>query len=144
MIVLFKPSSRTSGDHPAFEYPGTMKANEAGALGEAVCYDAGNGTLTKCAATGTPDFILLAAVAASATPTVKPPCIRVDELQEYETKMGAVNGTPAPVVMGSKLTLHTDGLTASYVTTSGVFQVSGLANTGNAVVGDAVTGYFRR
>lgn len=140
---MFKLASRPNGEHAAFEYPATMKVNEAGVAGEALAWDA-TGTLTECGATTVPAFILQADVAASAAPTVKPPVIRVDEMQEFETTMGAVNSTPGAVVVGTKLTLHTDGLTLSYDTSSGVFELSYVANSGNAVVGDVVRGYFRR
>lgn len=139
---MFKFSSRTTGDHPAFEYPALMANSEACAIGEALVQT--NGRLTKAGAAETPEFIAMQSVPAAASPSVKPAVVRVDEQQEWETAMGAVDASPAAIVPGSKLTLHTDGLSLSYVTASGVFTVSGLANTGNAVVGDKLTGYFRR
>jgi hypothetical protein len=126
-----------------FEYPGVMKANEACAVGEALSYDGTDGTLTKCAATGVPDYIAQQAVAASATPTVKPGCIRVTELQEWQTVTGT--GTAA-IVVGSKLTLHTDGLTLTATPSGGVFQVTSTPKAYNAAsaAGDIITGMFRR
>jgi hypothetical protein len=141
--MAFKLKSRANGEHSAFVYPGTMKANEAGTIYEAVSYDATTGTLTKCAADATPDYILQATVATAATPTVKPPCIKVDEMQEFETTVGT--GTDA-IVPGTKLTLHTDGLTITTTTTSGVFQVSRSSKAYNAAAatGDVISGFFRR
>lgn len=119
-----------------------MAADEAGHRGEAVVISGGK--FTKCAADATPSHILAQDVAAAASPATRPLAIPVDEMQEWETALGAVNSTAAPVVLGTKLTLHTDGLTLSYVTEDGVFELTGLANTGNAAAGDRVVGRFRR
>jgi hypothetical protein len=145
--MAFKPSRRVNGEHAAFEYPALMTANEACALGQALVINPATGALTAAGddTDGVQaEFIAMQAVAAAAVPTVKPAVMRIDESQEWEAPLGAVNGTPAPIVLGSKLTLHTDEVSLSYVTTKGYFMVSALENTGNAVVGDKVLGYFRR
>jgi hypothetical protein len=139
---MFTPDSRSNGEHAAFEYPGLMADSEAGARGEAVKW--ASGRLTKASGTDVPAFILQAAVAAANPSTARPPCLRVDEMQAWHTTMGAVNGTPAAVVPGSLLTIHTDGLTMSYVVTNGIAEVKSLENTGNAVVGDELAVVFRR
>jgi hypothetical protein len=130
------------GHAPAFVADFLMTDSEAGYLGEAV--KVASGRLTKASGTDVPDYILAQAIAASASPSDKPLCWPVDEIQEWECTMGAVNGTPAALENGSALTIHTDGLTLSYVTTSGVFTLTGLANTGNAVAADRVRGKFRQ
>jgi hypothetical protein len=142
MIVLFKPSSRTSGDHPAFEYPGTMMANEACAIGETLKMDA-SGLLTKASGTDVPEFVAMQPAAAAASPAVKPAVVRVDEMQEWQTTVGA--GT-APIVPGTKLTIHTDGLTTTTTAGTGAFCVTSTtkAYTVAAATGDIVFGMFRR
>jgi hypothetical protein len=138
---MFAIDSVMEGEHPAFEYPGTMKANEAGTRGEVVKWDA-TGTLTLASGTDTPVFVLQADVEAAASPTVRPPVIRIMKNVAWRTSMGAVNSSPAAIALGSKLTIHTDGLTLSYVTTSGTAEVKALENTGNAVVGDELSVVF--
>lgn len=139
---MITPLRRGSGDTPAFVADYLMTDSEAGSLGEGVKVTSGR--LTKAAATEAPDYILAQDIALSASPSVKPLCWPVDEIQEWETEMGEVNASPAAIVLGSKLTHHTDGLTMSYTTSSGVFTVTGLENTGNAVVGDRVRGKYRQ
>lgn len=139
--MAFKNRSCSVASTPPIEYYLGTDA-EAFVLGEAVVTTSGR--LTKCAADACAEFITLAAQAAETTAVTLIPVQRIREIDEYETTMGAVNGTPAAIALGSLLTLHTDGATLSYVTTNGDFYVTGLSNTGNAVVGDKVRGYFRR
>jgi hypothetical protein len=135
-IVNALNSARTG----AFEYVmGT--ANTTYTRGEALKMTSGG--LVACTSTDTPEFIAEAAAVMGSTATLLP-VHRVMEGTEYATTMGAVNGTPAAIVVGTKLTLHTDAATCSYVTTSGVFEVSKVENSGNAVAGDVIYGYFRR
>jgi hypothetical protein len=142
--MAFKLSVRPVGEHVPFEYPGYMSPNENAVAGEAVVYNPETGLLTMCGPTAIPDFILMESLPGSpVAPTVKPACMRVTELQEFEVNVGTGN---TPIVPGTKLTLHTDGLSVTCTTVSGVFQVSGSNKDigTNAAVGDKVTGYFRR
>jgi hypothetical protein len=139
---MITPLRRQGGGTPSFVADFLMTDSEAGSLGEAMVVTSGR--LTKAAATDVPDYILAQDIALSASPTIKPLCWPVDELQEWEATMGEVNSSPAALTLGSNLTHHTDGLTMSYTTSSGVFTITGLANTGNAVVGDRVRGKYRQ
>ena len=137
---MFKLLSSLDGVTPPFEYYPVTNA-EVVVAGEALVLT--SGALTKCAATATPEFLAVKSTVTGDGTTLVP-VMRITEQMCLETTMGAVNGTPAPVVVGTKLTLHTDGLSCSYVTTNGVFTLANRANTGNAVAGDVVSGYFRR
>ncbi len=138
--MAFKIASLLDGTHPPFEYF-LGKDGEAFALGEALVMDGGR--LTKCAADATPEFICQRTQAAETPAKTLLPVTRVTETQEYEAPIGAA--TPTAVVVGSKLTLHTDGLSLTDSTDGGVFLVSGNPKgAANVAVGDRVAGYFRR
>lgn len=107
--------------------------NEAATLGEALVQT--NGRLTKCGATATPEFISLRNQAAETTSVTPLPVQRVKETTEYETTSTA---TVAATLVGSSVTLHTDGAQVTATTTSGVFKIS---STDGA---NKVRGYFRR
>jgi hypothetical protein len=142
--MAFTPCARANGEHAAFEYY-LMTNSEGCTRGQALVLSSGRLTAAGNDTDGAlAEFIAMATVEAATTSTKLVPVIRIDEMQEFEAPMGAVNSTPAPIVVGSKLQLHSDELSLSYVTTKGYFTVSGVENTGNAVVGDRVRGYFRR
>lgn len=97
-----------------------------------------SGRLTKAAATDTPEFISLRTQAAETTSKTSLPVIRVTESQEFETTSTA---TVASTLVGSKVTLHTDGAQVTATTTSGVFLIS---STNGATTNSKVRGFFRR
>jgi len=110
--------------------------NEGATLGEALVQTSGR--LTKCGATATPEFIALKTQAAEATSVTPLPVERVAEDTEYESVSTA---TVAASLVGSKVTLHTDGLFPTATTTNGVFEIS---RTDGANTNSRVRGYFRR
>jgi hypothetical protein len=133
--MAFKQSSSLSVSSDPFEYY-LMTDGEGVTLGEALVQT--NGRLTKCGATATPEFIAQRTQAAE-NPSVTPvPVIRTKEEREFETTSVA---TVSPTLIGSKVTLNTDGLTVTATTTSGVFEIS---HTDGAATNSKVRGYFRR
>ncbi len=133
--MAFKVVGSLEGAQPPFEYF-LLTDNEGATLGEALSQTSGR--LTKCAATGTPEFIALRSHTAEATSVTPLPVIRVTENIEFSTQsMATVDAT----LIGSKVTLHTDGLLTTATTTSGVFEISA---TDGATTTSNVKGYFRR
>lgn len=109
---------------------------EAFKLGEALVQTSGR--LTKCGATATPEFICLADQAAEASAKTPIPVERVREDIEYSAVSTA---TVAATLVGSKVTLHTDGLSPTATTTSGIFLIT---STNGATTNSKVKGMFRR
>ena len=101
-------------------------------LGEALYLSSGK--LTKASGTTAPEFI-----AVGSGNGVIIPVIRIMEDMEFETVFSA---DASDVAEGSKVTLGSDGLTATATTTSGVFAISKKLGTGAS--GTGVRGYFRR
>ncbi|MGX4584055.1 hypothetical protein [Paenibacillus chitinolyticus] len=131
----FIPAKSLDGASDPFEY-GLMADNEGVVIGEALVQT--NGRLTKAGATATPEFIAMRTQTAEATSTKPIPVIRVDEMREFEVPS---TGPVAQASVGSKVTLHTDGLRVTPTTTSGVFLISA---TDGATPNSKVRGYFRR
>ena len=133
--MAFKRVGSLSGSQDPFEYYlGTN--SEDYALGEALVQ--ASGRLTKCGATATPEFICMKTQVAEAVAVTPIPVIRVREDVEYSTTSIA---TVAATLIGSKVTLHTDGLACTATTTSGVFLISA---TDGAATNSNCRGYFRR
>lgn len=130
----FRPLRRPGMGELPFEYE-QMTDAEAAALGEGLVLTSGK--LTKVGATATPQFIA-AASASAATPGATIPVWRVDELQEWTTQSTA---TVATTLIGSKVTIHTDGLKVTATTTNGVFEIS---ETDGATTTSNVRGRFRQ
>lgn len=130
---MFKRVTTRIGNDESFEYY-LMTNSEAVERGEALVF--ANGRLTKCGATGIPEFIAEASFPAGTN--VRVPVTRVLESDEWETTAIA---TVAVTLIGSKVTLHTDGLQVTATTTSGVFLLSA---TDGVADGGIVRGYFRR
>ena len=133
--MAFKRVGSLSGSQNPFEYY-LLTDNEGATLGEALVQTSGR--LTKCGATAIPEFIAMASRTAEATSVTPLPVERVKEDVEYSTQSMA---TVASTLVGSKVTLHTDGLLATATTTSGVFEIS---YTDGATTTSNVKGYFRR
>lgn len=135
--MAFKLVKTLDGASPPYENGKYLMTNNEGCTkGEALVLTSGR--LTKCGATATPQFIAQKTVAAAATSTEYVPVTKVTEMQEFETTATA---TVADTLVGSKVTLHTDGLQVTATTTSGVFELS---YTDGVTGGGVVRGYFRR
>lgn len=132
---MFIIANRLGADTTAQEFF-LMTDAEAVTLGEALVQT--NGRLTKCGAAVTPEFIALTTRAAEATSVTPTPVMRITEEMNFETN---ANATVASSLIGSKVTLHTDGLLVTATTTSGVFEVTA---TDGATGGGKVRGMFRR
>jgi hypothetical protein len=129
----FIPVKSMDGASDPFEY-GLMTDSEAVVLGETLKYTSGR--LTKASGTDTPEVVALAS--ADAGTNVRIPFVRLDDQREFEVKSSA---TVAATLIGSKVTIGTDGLTVTATTTSGVFLVSA---TDGATTTSTVRGYFKR
>lgn len=108
----------------------TATASEAITIGEALVL--ASGALTKCGATTKPTFIAMAGLSADATDRVIPVC-RVEPNQIYEVETAA---DASAAVVGTKVTLHTDGLQVTATTTSGVAEI--VSTNGAAAAGDKI------
>ena len=97
-----------------------VTADETINMGEALVLSSGK--LTKCGATARPAFVAVG-------PAVdgEAPVIRVQDYMEFETTLGVAPAESATVAVGSKVTLHTDGLQVTATTTSGVAAVTHIA-----------------
>lgn len=131
--MAFTVSSRLRVDIEPFEEY-LMTDSEAATRGEALVLTSGR--LTKCGATATPQFIAVQDVTAGTDQKCK--VIRVTEDTEFTTTSTA---TVAVTLIGNSVTLHTDGLTVTATTASGVFEIS---KTDGATTNSKVHGYFRR
>ncbi len=131
----FKQASSLSGSSDPYEYY-LLTDNEGATRGEALVQTSGR--LTKCGATATPEFIAVCDRTAESTSVTPLPVIRVKEDREFETLSTA---TVASTVIGSKVTLATNGTQVTATTTSGVFEIS---HTDGATTNSTVRGYFRR
>lgn len=129
---MFKIANMRSMKERPFERYITTD-NEAISLGEALVLN--SGALKKCGATATPEFIAMEATADEAIIDV----VRVTEDMVFETTFST---TATSIVVGDKVTLHTDGLQVTATTSSGVFAVTKIL--GGGVSGTAVQGMFRR
>ncbi len=127
---MFRPNKDQAQQHTAFVYlPGT--ANEAYAIGEALVLT--DGGLTKCGALATPEYICQK-TAASATVAPTLPVEPVVPNREYET---TIVGDATDVLLGNKVTLHTDGAQVTITETGGVFEITykGGNSSGSVVCG---------
>lgn len=107
-----------------------VKASEAVAMGEALVLTSGK--LTKCGATVAPTYIAMGIKSADDTNRTIPVC-RVEKNQVYAVP---VTAAPTSLTVGSKVTLHTDGLQVTATTTDGVVTVVDL--NGAAAAGDEI------
>jgi hypothetical protein len=131
--LAFKESMKQRGETPGFQYIlGTD--NEAYAIGEAL--KLASGRLTKASGTDVPLFICQKNQAAEATAVTPIPVIPVTTDQEYETTVAAL---ATSVVVGDRVTIHTDGLQVTATETNGVFRITYMAGTAS---GSVVRGIF--
>jgi len=130
--MAFKIHNMKSMAERPLEYY-TTTDNEAIAIGEALVLT--SGYLTKCGATATPEFIAMEATSDTATIAV----VRVTEDMVFEVP---IYGDGSSSVVGTKVTLHTDGLQVTPTTSSGVFYLTEIVAGG--ATGTPVRGMFRR
>lgn len=107
--------------------------SEAVVIGEAVVLT--TGAFTKCAADARPTHIMHEAGTGDGTTLMC--ALRLTEDDVIETTV-YFSGGSAPVV-GTKVTLHTDGLQVTNTTSSGVFE---LCYVGGTTTGSTVRGRF--
>ena len=107
-----------TGNQPPFEYYLLTDA-EAATVGELLVQTSGR--LTKCGATATPEFIAMKTQSAEITSATPLPVVRITEDMEFSATATA---TVAATLLGSKVTLHTDGIKCTATTTSGVFTIT--------------------
>lgn len=99
--------------------------NEDYAVGEALVLSSA-GRATKCGATAAPTHICAGELAAGAADRDLP-VYRVQSTQVFDTILQADG---SDLVIGSKVTLHTDGLQVTATTTSGVAEIVSMDGTG--------------
>lgn len=133
--MAFIPCKSIDGSSDPFEYYLGTNA-EAYTLGEALVFT--NGRLSKCGPTVMPEFICMKTQAAEATAVTPLPVIRVKEDREFEVTSIA---TVAQTLVGTKVTLHVDGLGITATMTNGVFFVN---QTDAATTNSKCRGFFRR
>ena len=133
MAFLLSKTEVVTGPPIAHIFSGT--ANEAFTYGEALVLS--GGLLTKAPATTKPTFICMKDVPAmgEGVSVSNIPVIMITENLEFETTSTAAI---APTAIGTKVTLHTDGLKVTATTTNGVFTVLSTTNE----IGGTVRGKF--
>ena len=127
---MFKLQRKGSAATEAVEYL-TPTANEAITIGELLKLSSGK--LTKASGTDVPEFVAL-----GAGTNVIIPVKRIYEDEVYQAPLSA-SGTSLNI--GDKVTIGSDGKTATATTTSGVFMITEMLGTAS---GDLINGMFRR
>ena len=122
---------------PEPEYLPTTPS-EVYAEGEALVLSSGK--LTKASGTTKPTHIAMKSYTTPATDNKDLPVARIDKNMVFEAPV-TYSGTPVAVVLGTKLTLATDGCGVTDVTTSGVATVVDTLNA-NKNAGDKVLVIF--
>ena len=113
---MFCLSSMKVGLTPPIEYK-TATAGESYAVGEALKQSGGKVTL--CSGTTKPEYICVG----PANDAGEVPCVAVQDYLDFETTLGVVPTDSTTVAVGNKVTLHTDGMSVTATTTSGVAEV---------------------
>ena len=122
---------------PEPEYLPTTPS-EVYAEGEALVLSAGK--LTTATGTTKPTHIALKSYNAPATDNKELPVARIEKNMVFEVPVN-YSGTPAAIVLGTKLTVATDGCGVTDVTTNGVATVVDTLNA-NKTAGDTVLVIF--
>lgn len=126
-------NGRTNQGEPV-RLPST--AGESYFCGEALSLNAGK--LTKCAASVKPEFICCEDYTAPASDNRALTAEPVSAEMIFEVP---VNASPASLVAGSKVTLHTDALCVTATTANGVATVTDTCNASSA--GDKIQVCFK-
>ena len=112
-MFAFRKSSNNGNAPEIIQVPATL--NESFVVGETL--KLASGAATKASGTNVPEYICAEKKTAVTGDTVS--CYLIEHEQEYETVTSA-DGT---LVVGSKVTLASDGLKVTATTTSGVAEV---------------------
>ena len=91
-----------------------------------------SGKLTKCSGTAVPEYVSCADYVAPASNAKDIPVVEINPGQIYRVPLQAAGGS---LVVGDKVTIHTDGLQVTATTTSGVAEIVKIEGTS---VGDFV------
>lgn len=127
---MFKLQRKGSAATEAVEYIiGTT--SEAITVGELLKLSSGK--LTKASGTDVPEFVSLG----SGNGTIIP----VKRIYEDEVYQAPLSAAGTSLNVGDKVTIGSDGLTATATTTSGVFMITEMLGTAS---GDKINGMFRR
>lgn len=127
---MFKLQRKGSAATEALEYIiGTT--SEAITVGELLKLSSGK--LTKASWTDVPEFI----AEGSGNGTIIP----VKRIYEDEVYQAPLSASGTSLNIGDKVTIGSDGLTATATTTSGVFMITEMLGTAS---GDKINGMFRR
>ena len=122
---MFKIHHRLTGSVEPFAYL-EKTAGETVQAGEAL--SVANGKLTKCAAAAKPEYIAMGGENRQGLG----PVIRVLPTTVFEVPAAA---DQSALAVGSKVTLHTDGLQVTATTSGGVFTLTRAAKAGENCVG---------
>lgn len=127
---MFKLQRKGSAATEAVEYIiGTT--SEAITVGELLKLSSGK--LTKASGTDVPEFVSLG----SGNGTIIP----VKRIYEDEVYQAPLSASGTSLNVGDKVTIGSDGKTATATTTSGVFMITEMLGTAS---GDLINGMFRR
>ena len=113
---MFALSKMKVGMTPPIEYKAAT-ADESYAVGEAL--KVASGAVTKCSGAVKPAYVCVGPANAAG----KVPCVAVQDYMEFETTLGVAPTDSNTVAVGNKVTLHTDGMSVTATTTSGVAEV---------------------
>jgi hypothetical protein len=107
--------------------------SEALAIGEAL--KLASGKLTKASGTDTPEFISMSEVSDGTGNLAQ--AIRIEKDMEFKTTLYSATTAAGTIVVGDKVTLHTDGSQVTFTTANGVAEVLGFPE-GTKYNGDEV------
>lgn len=113
---MFALSKMKVGMTPPIEYKAAT-ADESYAVGEAL--KVASGAVTKCSGAVKPAYVCVGPANAAG----EVPCVAVQDYMEFETTLGVAPTDSNTVAVGNKVTLHTDGMSVTATTTSGVAEV---------------------
>ncbi len=111
-----------------------VTASETFKAGEALVLSSGK--LTKASGTTKPTYIAAKDYVAPASGAELLPCFRVEKNMVFRVPV-TFSSTPVALVLGTKVTLHTDGLGVTDVTTSGVATIVDTLSAGSTT-GDEI------
>lgn len=113
---MFALSKMKVGMTPPIEYKAAT-TDESYAVGEAL--KVASGAVTKCSGAVKPAYVCVGPANAAG----EVPCVAVQDYMEFETTLGVAPTDSNTVAVGNKVTLHTDGMSVTATTTSGVAEV---------------------
>ena len=108
-------------------------ADETFAVGEAL--KLASGKVTKASGTDVPSHVCVGGIQKDGSV----PCVEVQKYMEFGTTLAAAPASGTTLAVGSKVTLHADGMQVTATTTGGVAEITSIEGQ---TVGDAVTVKF--